>query len=193
MANIKSHNINLYAWSDTIFTDAEIDRIVEIGLNQKLEESKIDVAATALTGGRLSTNAWLYPDSETEWLYTKMRNAIDYMNQRFFNYDINLHEPFQFASYDSARKEFYGRHLDTIYGEASPAASRKLSITLQLTDGNSYEGGDLVLYQSDQPNVAPKKKGMLVVFPSFIMHEVTPVTEGTRHSLVTWCHGPLFR
>ena len=191
MASIKPQNINLYAHWDGAFTDAEIDQIIALGLSLNPSESRLDVDSNAAV--RLSTNAWIYPTAESEWLYKKMNLAIDYMNKRFFNYDINLQEPYQFASYDSGREEFYGRHLDTTFGEFSPAASRKLSITLQLTDGSDYSGGDLLLYQGDKPLVAPKKKGMMVAFPSFIMHEVTPVTAGTRYSLVTWCHGPLFR
>jgi len=122
-----------------------------------------------------------------------MNTVIFELNKKFFNYDLNLIEPFQFASYDHGRNEFYGKHLDTTFGNLSQAASRKLSITLQLTDGDTYDGGELRLYQGEEPTIAPKKKGMMVLFPSFIMHEVTPVTRGTRHSLVTWCHGPLFK
>lgn len=190
MANIKPQQNNLYAYRADVFTSAEIDSIVELGLQLRLDDS---VTILSDTERRRSTNAWVYPTAESQWLYNKMHQVINEINMQFFRFDINMIEPFQFAQYDASRSEFYGKHLDSTYGEMNPSASRKLSVTLQLTDETGYDGGELQLYQSEQPLVAPKKKGMLVVFPSFIMHEVTPVTRGTRHSLVTWCHGPLFK
>jgi len=38
-----------------------------------------------------------------------------------------------------------------------------------------------------------KPKGSIIVFPSHIYHQVKPVTEGTRYSLVIWCLGKPFR
>ena len=102
-------------------------------------------------------------------------------------------EPLQFTSYASDRQEFYGRHLDCSRGAWDQSTTRKLSVTLQLSHGDDYEGGDLLLHGSDRPDVAPRKKGMLVLFPSTVLHEVTPVTAGQRYSLVTWAHGPKFR
>ena len=71
---------------------------------------------------------------------------------------------------------------------------RKLSVTLSLADGNSYEGGDLEFDMRNngdstsniqRPEIV-RNKGTIVVFPSFVWHRVTPVTKGTRYSLVVW-------
>ena len=37
-----------------------------------------------------------------------------------------------------------------------------------------------------------KNKGTIIVFPSMLLHKVTPVTKGIRHSLVQWFSGPDF-
>ena len=59
---------------------------------------------------------------------------------------------------------------------------------------NEYEGGDLQLYpHSFEPVLISRDLGMLVLFRSHVLHEVTAVTKGTRYSLVTWCQGPEFR
>ena len=81
---------------------------------------------------------------------------------------------------------------------------RKLSMTISLNDGTEYDGGQL---QFDYKNVSFDewtnekiesskvachqifKKGSIVVFPSFLWHRVTPVTRGTRYSLVAWNWG----
>ena len=34
-----------------------------------------------------------------------------------------------------------------------------------------------------------KEKGSFIIFPSFVHHQVTPVTTGRRISLVSWYHG----
>jgi len=38
-----------------------------------------------------------------------------------------------------------------------------------------------------------KTQGTALIFPSFIVHKVNPVTKGTRHSLVAWIEGPKWR
>ena len=71
--------------------------------------------------------------------------------------------------------------------------ARKLSLVVQLSDPEDYEGGDLEIYTGHEPLVVKKKKGMTAFFPSYQLHGVTPVTKGTRYSLVVWVHGPAFR
>lgn len=76
---------------------------------------------------------------------------------------------------------------------------RKLSMTLNLNAPNNYEGGNLTF---DFGSHALKRfheceeikpQGSLVVFPSFLYHQVTPITQGTRYSLVLWSLGPPFK
>ena len=73
---------------------------------------------------------------------------------------------------------------------------RKISMTLNLTDPKSYEGGNLKFdlgphVKGDRLKVCDdsRSQGSLIVFPSFTYHCVTPVTSGTRYSLVLWLLG----
>ena len=65
-------------------------------------------------------------------------------------------------------------------------------MTLSLTDPKEYEGGEFQFDFRDRKdkNIITckevKKKGSIVVFPSFVWHRVTPVTKGIRNSLVCW-------
>jgi PKHD-type hydroxylase len=36
---------------------------------------------------------------------------------------------------------------------------------------------------------ASKERGTVHLFPSYMPHKVTPITRGTRYSLVIWVHG----
>jgi PKHD-type hydroxylase len=73
------------------------------------------------------------------------------------------------------------------------SGNRKLSFSVMLTDPGDYKGGELLLKTSFKPMKTPKKRGTVVFFPSFVLHEVTPVTEGIRKTLVGWVLGPNFR
>lgn len=85
---------------------------------------------------------------------------------------------------------------------------RKISASILMNDPDEYEGGDFEWIDGDGVcNKIPenskisvdsykwclpesyKKKGSIVVFPSLTHHRVTPVTRGTRKSLVIWLGG----
>lgn len=76
---------------------------------------------------------------------------------------------------------------------------RKISVTVSLNDPTEYEGGnlkfDLGPHRTDQYHECTeiRPKGSVIVFPSHIHHQVTPVTRGTRYSLVCWNLGAPFR
>jgi PKHD-type hydroxylase len=70
---------------------------------------------------------------------------------------------------------------------------RKLSISIQLTNPEEYEGGELKLYDSKEETIMDKAQGTLILFPSYVLHEVMPVTKGERNSLVTWVTGKQFK
>ena len=75
------------------------------------------------------------------------------------------------------------------YNLGPSISNRKLSCVIQLSDPNDYEGGDLQLNNGSGVVTIEKKKGRVVFFSSFVLHRVTPVTNGTRISLVTWLSG----
>ena len=101
----------------------------------------------------------------------------------------------------------YDWHVDTqmIYDfHADPfgvaGVTRKISIIWQLSDGDEYEGGDFQMTNNfAETNILEgweedlRKKGTVVAFPSFMMHRITPVTSGSRRSMVSWTNGPVWR
>ena len=76
---------------------------------------------------------------------------------------------------------------------------RKLSMTLNLNKPGEYDGGNLKF--DFGPHAAGKRfheveeirpQGSIIVFPSYTYHQVTPVTRGTRYSMVLWSLGQPF-
>jgi PKHD-type hydroxylase len=175
-----------YVYLDNLFTPEECAQIIDIG-NAKLEKATI-FGGKDKKDIRESQIAWLYgPD--LEFAFRRVTDAVIHINNQFFNFDLfGMAEGFQFTRYD-APTGHYGMHIDkTING-----AVRKLSLTIQLSSPDDYEGGELALQFKKDAEIMPKELGKMVVFPSYVLHEVRPVTKGTRYSLVAWVTGKPFK
>ena len=143
------------------------------------------------------------------WIYDILNPFIHAANkQAGWNFQWDWNEPSQFTVYN--KNQFYGWHCDqlsTPYNATNtefPQENfnnkyRKLSLTLQLTPSSEYKGGDFQFKWFDYGKVKinqlknGRELGTLIIFPSFLWHQVTPVTEGTRQSLVNWSIGKPFK
>lgn len=130
-------------------------------------------------------------------LYNKCASMIHSQNSYTWKFDLeSSRENFQYTEYDSKVEGHYDWHVDL---GTSHTSFRKLSLVIQLSDPNDYEGGDLRIFDpvvSDENfpyKDVPKGKGTAILFPSFIPHKVTPVTKGLRKSLVWWVGNSHFR
>ena len=83
-------------------------------------------------------------------------------------------------------------HLD--YLNKQTEYVRKLSFTLQLSDPDDYEGGNVELINEANENyIAPRQRGTIILFDSRTQHRVNKVTKGTRRSIVGWVVGPRWK
>src|SRR5260221_663144 len=99
-------------------------------------------------------------------------------------------DPAMLLSYRGASGDHYDWHID-IGGGCT--ASRKLGFTVQLSASSEYVGGDLEFRTIAGDREAFRRKGLMLVFPAYWLHRVTPVTKGNRQVIVGWIHGPSFR
>jgi PKHD-type hydroxylase len=181
-----------YAAWEGAFTPSEMDRIEAIG-------DSLALGKATLIGGdetdeyghiRITRTAWIKPGPDTKWIYDRMQAVIRTMNDRVWQFDLRgFSEDFQYTVYQGAEGGHYDWHVD----QGDLAKSRKLSLSLQLTDPSEYEGCELQLQGGRRIETAPKDRGTLIAFPSYVLHRVTPVTRGTRKALVVWTTGPKFR
>lgn len=151
---------------------------------------------------RRSVVRWLPKnDSKLSELVSLIRNCFDEANARAFGFDLTTFYELQFTEYHATDKQHYDWHTDCDLVNSTDVTTRKLSMVIQLSDPSDYEGGEFSLGAPavDKDHNSPikqelfKPQGSLLIFPSFIYHRVTPVTQGTRYSLVSWCRGPTFR
>ena len=180
--------VQLYAIKKNVISSEECKKIIEIAKNKSLEKGVV-FDSKKFKNERESNICWLDQNDNLNWLFTKIAQTFLEINKLCFRFDLNgISESLQFTNY-KAPSGRYGKHIDR--GGAGPV--RKLSMSIQLTDSNEYEGGELVLHDSEKPTIMDKEQGSLIVFPSYILHEVKPITKGERNSLVCWVTGKPFR
>jgi len=174
-----------YAWMRTGLTNYEIQSIIDIGTDCSVQ--KASIVGPQNDAIRNSKTSFIFPNNHTSWLFAKTTDMVNYINDSFFKFDIQtMGQGLQYAEY-TAPMEHYSWHIDKGVG------LRKLSMSIQLSDPDEYEGGDFEIWTGGEPIKLEKEKGMAFFFPSYVMHRVTPVTAGTRKSLVCWTSGPPFR
>ena len=109
-----------------------------------------------------------------------------------------LAEPPNLMRYQAANIDKHGKpgkydwHIDVGPGEIP--SMRKISYTLILNP-DEYEGGELTFHigrNLDEPLSGQDKIGSMIVFPSYLVHKVNPITSGTRYAIVGWAHGNSF-
>ena len=183
--------VNDWAYWDNAFSPEECEQIINLALSKnKLEKGKISSEKDIDVKIRNNSIVWLdSTEDNMNWIYERLSYIILELNKSYFDFNLyGMTEKLQFTQYESPN-EFYKKHIDKTNGNII----RKLTIVLQLTDENSYEGSDLLLHNSGSPIKSPRKQGTIIAFPSYTLHEVTPIVKGIRHSLVSWISGPNFK
>lgn len=166
---------------------------------------------------RQSQVKWLMVDEMNEEFHKKLYSAVQYAcGDNHWNWEFTNWENYQFTNYTAKpnlpKGDFYTWHTDAgppTRSSYEDGSIRKLSCTIQLSDPDDYEGG---LFQwlepvgtfdkiqlgqrtvglDDMTKTAPfsaKTRGSIILFPSDVHHQVTPVTRGSRNSLVGWLLG----
>jgi len=130
------------------------------------------------------------PQNDFRDVYEVLKILTERGNNDCFKFQISkMYEQIQYAEYHESDSGFYDWHYDL----AMTYSRRKLSVIVQLSDPSEYEGGYLQIRCEDMnPVTMSKEKGSVILFPSYLLHRVTPVTKGVRKSLVVWIDGPPF-
>ena len=179
-----------FVWWEGAFTEQELD-----WLQQRAKVAKQNAQVNGGGAGETNKNvrrsqiSWLENNQDTAVIFKKLADVVSILNADHYNFNLTgFGEQLQLTHYDQSENGMYGWHQD--YGAG---ISRKMSMTVQLADPSEYEGGNLQIMTSDEPVNVRKQRGLIAVFPSYVLHQVTPVTQGSRQSLVAWVSGPAFK
>lgn len=180
-----------YYYFDKAIPDEMLNMIIALGESKEQADANVEHTGPAVKDKsfRQGTVAWI----EDEWVSKLLESYAQKASieaEWFFN--ISGKEHVQFATYE--KTDYYNFHRDM---NPNSPVFRKISVTAQLTDPEEYEGGDFEiknLWGTMKLPIDPevKNKGTILVFPSMLLHRVTPVTKGKRQSLVQWYNGPDF-
>lgn len=185
---LKLDPVQQWAWLGDVFTNEELDTIIEIGRSVELSKATT-FGSEQSDKNRNSFVQFLFPNEMTYWIFGRLTDSILQANNLFFGFDLTgMEQGLQFTRY-SAPGEHYDWHVD----RRGDSPTRKLSLSLQLNDPADYRGGDLQFKFGRQNETVRRERGMMTFFPSYTLHRVRPVTEGTRYSLVAWIAGPPFK
>jgi len=185
--------LNTYIVAPKVFTPKESASIIEFGTSKELIEAttgqnKKDKEARASSVRFIGANA------DTNWIFRKLDHAIEWANEHYYGFDLNGYESFQFTEYTSDVHGHYNWHVDMHLNskDLNTSGLRKLSASVILN--TDYEGGEFQVSNGNQnkPVTVSAAVGDVIVFPGFVPHRVSPVTAGTRYSVVVWVLGPKF-
>ena len=186
------------------FSDDFCDKVTAFA--DTLEFMEGEVRYDPVKKSRSSNVAWITDKPENEWIIEPVADLVAVTNRKYWQWDITGRERFQYTRYGAG--QFYGWHADARpepYPDDGrwPGLIRKISVTVSLSHEDDYDGGDFALEEVSHSPGTPekrinipkqaKKRGSAIIFASHLYHEVRPVTEGLRQSLVGWFLGPPFR
>ena len=175
---------------DNVFSPDECSRIIATALGGEFRDA-------GLVGGVLADNArrarlfWLDEEGESAWVFKRLMDTFASANREHFAFRLEeFAEKMQVAWYGAEPGGFFDWHVD--FGDGPTARRRKLTMVTQLSPPEAYEGGALETNADGVVRAASRALGTALVFPSFVLHRVAPVTTGERYSLTLWAHGPDF-
>lgn len=175
------------------FTPDECASLVKYAQTHKVQEATVGHGGTNKVDPniRLGLVRWLKrSDQNLSGLYSIIEAETHRANADFFGKDIRSFNDVQFTEYPAGA--LYNWHQDDnqVSTDLRPF-DRVLSVCIQLSNRNSYSGGEFWINPRTQQVVQEfVNLGDMIIFPSSLWHRVAPVTENQRNSLVTWWLGP---
>ena len=184
-------NFNDYYWFKNAFSRQELKTIEEMTNKLPFQDAKVGEGEQSKKDDyRKSRIKWCPQNEEWAWVYGKLHDFIKSANDSMWKFDLSaMNEQIQYTEYYGTQEGGYDWHMDC---GIEIQNQRKISVTVQLSDSHEYEGGDLQ-FNIGKEIVAHREQGAAIIFPSFYLHRVTPVTKGVRKSFVLWVGGEPYR
>lgn len=135
---------------------------------------------------RKATSYSLEPVPANRWIWERVGSLLHDINERYFHFRIDALSPLNVLEYEPGGLHCWHSDVGT-----HAYSCRKLSCVVFLTPPQDYQGGRLLFFPSNQS--VNQDLGTAVVFPSYLVHQVEPVSEGIRRTLVCWAKGDAFQ
>lgn len=175
-----------WAFTD-VFTNQDCDLIVEAYANDYLKKESALIGSGAGKIDLSIRNVQRIVIPVYKDLGAQLVAAGLSANSQAWKFDITHSNQAEFLIYPT--DGHYVSHVDTFMGFRDDC--RKLTVLTFLND--DFKGGKFYFQIGHEKYYPPQNKGTVLVFPSFFLHGVEPVTEGTRYSAVCWMVGKFFK
>jgi PKHD-type hydroxylase len=184
--NINKNILQRYYFQN-VFTTQECNQIINIQDTDKqrnyTEYGKNDNSASIIK------SKYINKTINTNWVWERLQKYAWLVNNDYFQFKLSYLDDLQIMEYQE--NSVFHWHIDINGPEHF--SSRKLSLVVFLSERIAFEGGKLLFgLTSDEKTQLEMTQGSMVIFPSFQVHKVSPVTRGKRQTLVAWAHGEPF-
>lgn len=167
-----------------VFTPEECDNIISLALQTEELDTQV-FTQNGLQSDSSIRSAKQYVMSEDKFpgLYAHIQKVFTVGNfLKFYHTSMTI----QVMRYRVG--DFYAAHTDWSVNKNR----RKLSMSIQLSPPDDYTGGEVFIHAGPESTEMTKEQGVGVVWPSWTLHEVAPITSGERWALVSWAEGQPF-
>lgn len=169
---------------ERVFSPGQCEAIRAIGRAQRIWSGR---STSEEDDYRVCKTSWIEETSQTQFIFERLRQLVKSVNGLYRLEATGFGEPLHYLFYEPGGH--FEWHTDLGSG---PMSTRKISLSIQLSEGDAYQGGD---FEFCPHGVIGEFRGIgnVLAFPAYMAHRVHPVTSGERHALVAWIHGPAFR
>ena len=189
-------DFNNFYYFPQVFSNEEISNLDQlVTQNYKFQKGQVGNIELDTLDSTVYNNrdiAYLPPDNNTKGLYEKLEKLVIQANEELFNFSITqVTDLIHYVIYPEN-----GGHLDWHMDIGKFQVNRrKLALTVQLSDPSEYDGGEFEIWFGGKEKfiTVPRQKGDVIIFPTFLMHRIKPITRGQRKALVFWTGGEPFK
>lgn len=171
--------------SRELLTPEECQKIIDLAADTTMSDSMIvaDGEPVIDTKWRKAQQMYLLPGPDTANMLDKLMTTVLYANKKY-RFDIDAFESVALVKYPVGGHYHWHKDIGQRHTQ-----HRKLSMSVQLSAPDSYQGGNLEIDLASKVFEAPRTQGSITLFPSWERHRVTPVTKGERWAIVAWAAG----
>lgn len=113
----------------------------------------------------------------------KLHDLLKEANEQFYGFELNDLAECYFARYEE------GDHYEALHTDCQAGFDHQRKLSFSLLLNTDYEGGEFGTHNEQ----VVKHPGRLIVFPSYVLHSVRPVTKGVRYAIYGFLSGPDWR
>lgn len=172
----------------------EVAAVLERMTGEEMAQGRIHSPTTGGIDNRIRTGRvrWIPHAELGTSIFSHLFTLATVANSdRGWNFDLDgIARALQGVRYAGEAGEHYDWHTDWGNGNSG---LRKITVVAHLADPAGFTGGELQLTTGRTPASVDQTAGAVTVFPTFVLHRVTPVTSGVRYAAVAWVLGPSFR